>query len=140
MKFSTVLHTGTIVAIKQKTAKVVLDRIPQSECVACAMATFCGKDNDTATVVASVPAGLIVSPGMKVRIISENGARSKANILLLAVPTLAFIGGIIAAMLCGTGEVRALAAGALACLLCFFVLFITKDRRRPLWRVTQICD
>lgn len=140
MKFSTVFHTGTIVAIKKATAKVVLDRIPESECGVCAMAAFCGKDKSSATVEASVPAGIVAVPGAKVRIASEGGARSKANILLLAIPTLAFIDGIIASMLCGTGEAVALGIGAVTCLLCFFLLHFFGRGKRPLWRVTQICD
>lgn len=104
------------------------------------MALVCGKDRDNAAVEARIARGVSVAPGTKVRVKAAPHARRRASILLLVLPAMAFLAGIIAALLFGANEASALASGTVTSIACFVILYLTDDKTGTVWTVTGICD
>lgn len=140
MNSDPVFHNGTITAINKNIVHVRLDNTTSAECGGCAMSLVCGKDRNNATVDARVARGVSVAPGVKVRVKADPDARTRASFLLLVLPAMAFLAGIIAALLFGTNEATALATGTVTSIVCFVILYLTDGKTGTVWTVTGICE
>ena len=104
------------------------------------MAAVCGKDSDNADIEARIARGVSATIGAKVRVKADPGARRMASILLLLLPAMAFLAGIIVAVLSGASEATALAIGIVTSAACFVILYLTDGKAGTVWTVTGICE
>ena len=141
MKQDYVTHSGTITHVTDTSMTLRTDG--SCSCDGCAVASLCNKDSSTGGELITIdsPDSRYYSVGQQVEVIATSGSTLRATWWALILPTLIFVGVILAVRLAWPESgVWSLGAGFLALALYDFGLYLCRKKLsgKIIWKIRPL--
>lgn len=141
MKQDYVTHSGTITHVSDSSLTLLTDG--SCSCDGCAVASLCNKDSSTGTETLTIdtPEARQYSVGQHVRVTASSSSTLRATWWALILPTILFVGVILAVRLLwpGSGAIS-LVAGFATLAVYDFILYLMRRRlaQKIIWTIHQL--
>ncbi len=137
-------HHGRVIGVADNHIFVCIDSRGESrDCTGCALAQACSVAyGGSRTVAVAIPDGLLSPPktGCEVTVKPETSARRHAAIVLFAFPLAVLLAVATVCTVLGLSDGSIGILSLFATALCFFLLYLRRNVRKPEWRLTGIYD